>query len=173
MSRDVPLLLLAHAVCIVTGACRRSQDGPKVTIADSQRLIVNWENAFVGCDSNLVQDVVLKISGRFPIKLKFDDKETKVGADPCLTHSSIEVKLKYEGGEVWSHISKYNFFNSDIKIDELYSGLLQKHVVDKTCLKKDRELFVPDIPDELSNCVLDLIHTDESDRVNPVQFYHC
>ena len=122
----------------------------------------------MGCNSNLVQDVVLKISGRFPMKVKFDGKETKVGADPCLTHSSIEVKLKYEGGDVWIHISKYNFFISEIKIDELYSGLLQKHVVDKTCLKKDRKLFVPDIPDELSNCVLDytLMNRTESTQLS-------
>ena len=47
-----------------------------------------------------------------------------------------------------------NRYNRNIEIDDLYSGLLQRQVVDKVCVKKDGKLNIPDIPEEIKKCVL-------------------
>ena len=82
------------------------------------------------------------------------DKEAKIKRNPCLTHTHITVRLQLDNGNLlWSHTSHYNDYTVSPKIEELYSGLLRKQVVDKTCVKSNGALFVPDIPDEIKKCV--------------------
>ena len=156
MARQILLLLLANAAFNVNGECkvRQSREEPKVTVADSENLLVNWEKSFESCNSSKVQRSLVTIPSFFPFEVKFDDKEAKVGVNPCWQQTDILMRLTYNGKEILSHRTSYNYHNAFTKIKDLYSGMLQKQVVDKTCVKKDRELSVPDIPEELSKCVL-------------------
>ena len=138
-----------------------SQHKPEVTVADPDHLLVDWTNAFENCESEKVQSASVeyqtfpKHGNTFSINVTFDDKKAKVEANPCLKHS-VTVKIKYEGQgfDVPSHHSSYNALNADeLKIKDLYSGLLQKQVVEKVCIRKDGVPSIPIIPDEISNCV--------------------
>ena len=155
MGRQILLLLLANAVHIVSGRCRGSLLEPNVTVGDSQHLLVNWEKAFEGCNSSEVKSAAVQVDSAF-VDVAFVEKEAKVEANPCLTHSFILVLVKLHLKEkiVRSYVSRYNNYDVEPKIEDLYSGLLQKQVVDKTCLRSNGTLFVPDIPDGLRECIV-------------------
>ena len=158
MSPNIILFLLGNAPFIA-----RSQpslctglDEPKVTVADSDHLLVDWTNAFENCEGSKVQSVSVEYqtSQNFTgemlsVNVTFEDKKAKVEANPCLKHS-VTVKLKYEGYDV---VSNRSSFNSELRMEDLYSGLLQKQVVEKNCIRKDGVPSIPIIPDEISNCV--------------------
>ena len=141
-----------------------SRHEPEVTVADSNHLLVEWTGAFENCESGKVQSATVEyrtfpkypeVGKTLSINVTFDDKKAKVEANPCLKHS-FKVKMKYEGYgfDVVSHHSSYNAFNSDLRIEDLYSGLLQKQVVGKICIRKGGlPSLIPDIPEEISNCV--------------------
>ena len=152
MSTNIILLLLANAGNIVSSSCVRSGNEPKVTVADSNHLLVNWEKSFEGCDTLSAN---VHIGGNI-VGRNIADKEAKIEINPCLAHTHITVKMQLDKANLlWSHTSHYNDYTATPKIEELYSGLLQKQVVDKTCVTSKGTLFVPDVPDE---------------NVNPVQF---
>ena len=153
MSRQILLLLLVTVVNVSDAVCRGSLLEPNVTVGDSQHLLVNWEPAFEDCDSIEVQSATVQIDSATE-EVAFAEKEAKIEANPCLTHPFILVKLELEEKTLWSYVSRYNDYNENPKIEELYSGLLQKQVVDKICLDINGTLFVPEIPDELSECVV-------------------
>ena len=155
MLPHLKLLTLAIAAQIVKSAssCQNSGHVPNVTVANSQHLLVNWEKAFEGCDSSKVQFAIVRI-GSVQVGVIFDDKEAKLNADPCLEHPEISMSLGYEGKEVRSYNSSYKGYNAVAKIKYLYSGLLQKQVLDKACVKKNGEFSIPDIPDPIKQCVL-------------------
>ena len=154
MGRQILLLFLANAAHIVSGSCRRSLLEPNVTVGDSRHLLVNWEKAFEGCDSSQVQSATIEIYPTTIQEVAFAEKEAKVEANPCLTHPFVIVKLQWEERSIYSHVSRYNDYNVYPKIEELYSGLLQKQVVDKICLQNNGTLFVPQIPDGVSKCAV-------------------
>ena len=73
---------------------------------------------------------------------------------------------------IWSNEVIYNDNVLDIKT--LYSGLLQEKVIDKICLNKNRTFSIPDIPEEIKDCVVDidlrtnsLLRTIQFTIVNP------
>ena len=84
------LLILASTAQIVRSAssCQNSGHIPNVRVADSQHLLVNWENALEGCDSSKVQFAIVRI-GSVQVGVIFDDKEAKLNADPCLEHPGV------------------------------------------------------------------------------------
>ena len=159
MSTHIQLFLLAYAA--LAGACTNSEHEPEVTVGDSDHLLVNWTNAFKDCDSTEVQSIVVEMgSSGFTLKTirvidaTFDAKQAKVKTNPCLGYSEIKIRLKYNKSDVWSLPSSYNNYHSyNIKIEGLYSGLLQNKVVDQICIKKGGVPSIPAIPEELSKCV--------------------
>ena len=157
MSTHIILLLLANTIYNVRGRCSRTRKPPEVTVADLDHLLVDWTKSFENCNSSKVQNAIVKVSGRNPMtqNVRFGEMKAKVMVDPCLHYRKIELKLKYgdEKKVVWSHPASYNNYNSKINVKELYSGLLQEQVLDKTCVKEDGELFLPEIPEELKMCV--------------------
>ena len=155
LARMLPHLKLLTLAQIVRSAscCQNSGHIPNVTVADSQHILVNWEKAFEGCDSSKVQFAIVRI-GSVQVGVIFDDKEAKLNADPCLEHPEISMSLGCEGKEVRSYNSSYKAYNAVAKIEYLYSGLLQKQVLDKACVKKNGEFSIPDIPDPIKQCVL-------------------
>ena len=155
MSTYFILFLLAKTTCIVSSLCKNTFQEPVVTVADSEHLLVNWEKSFEGCDSSEILNAKVHI-GSEKRDVTFSKKEARIRANPCLTHPPIKVKvlLKEIEVEVWSHETQYNEYNVNPKLENLYSGLLQKQIVDKICLQDNANLFVPDIPDEPSECVM-------------------
>ena len=154
MGRQILLLLLANAAHIVSGRCRRSLLEPNVTVGDSQHLLVNWEKSFEGCNSGEVQSANIEIYPRTIQEVAFAEKEAKVEANPFLMHPFIMVKLQLKEKSIYSHFSRFNDYDVEPKIEKLYSGLLQKQVVDKICLQNNGKLVDPQIPDGVSECVL-------------------
>lgn len=151
-----------------SGYCRNSghSDRPVITVANSTHLRINWENSFKGCDGIEVDSASLRIqrkssnyeSKREWISVNFGDKKVDVEADPCLRHDRIRVKLKYtyksDNFEVQSSHSSYNPYScSNIRPQDLYSGLLQEQVLDRICKKENGEFLIPDIPKEIQKCV--------------------
>ena len=153
MRGQILLLLLANAVHIVSGRCRGSLLEPNVTVGDSLHLLVNWEKAFEGCNRSEVKSAAVQVESAVH-EVAFAEKEAKIDANPCLTHPFILVKLKLKENIVRSYVSRYNDYDVEPKIEDLYRGLLQKQVVDKICLQNNGTFFVPDIPDGLSKCVV-------------------
>ena len=162
MATHIQLLLLTNAAFI--SACKNSEHRPEVTIADSEHLLVNWTNSFEGCDSAEVQSTIVEIraSDYFPstkiltmrVNVTVDAKEATVKINPCLRYPEIKIRLRYNESDVWSLPSSYNNYNSyDIKIEGLYSGLLQNQVVQEICIRNGWFPAIPDIPEELKNCV--------------------
>ena len=136
-----------------SGRCRNMSKPPEVRVADSEHLFVNWTKSFEGCDSSEVLNTNLYI-GSDVVEVTFCEGEAKIKANPCLRQPPISVRLQLEEKILWSQSSHYNDFNVDPKIEDLYAGLLQKQLLDKTCLKEDGELYLPDrIPDEIEKCV--------------------
>ena len=109
------------------------------------------------------------IYGSHAVEVTFTDKEAKIRANPCLSQPPISVRVQLEGTRLWSHSSHYNDYNVEPKIEDLYSGLLQKQV-DKTCLNKDGQLSNLDIPVEIKNCVPHCHTTRRYERRTSTQF---
>ena len=110
---NIILLLLANAANIVSSSCVRSGNEPKVTVADSNHLLVNWEKSFEGCDT-LSANVHI---GHTIIGVNIADKEAKIERDPCLTHTQITVRLQLDKENLlWSHTSHYNDYTASPKI---------------------------------------------------------
>ena len=158
MATHIQLFFLGNAAFVV--ACKNSEHGPKVTVADSEHLLINWVNAFEGCDSSDVQNTVVEVgSSGFTtetvrVNATFDTKEAKVRTSSCLGYPEIKIRLKYNESDVWSLPSSYNNYHTyNIKIEGLYSGMLQKQLINQICVKKDGFLSIPDIPEELNSCV--------------------
>ena len=61
---------------------QQSEEEPKVTVADSENLLVNWEKSFEGCNNSKVQQAIVSIPGSYPFDVKFADKEAKVLVNP-------------------------------------------------------------------------------------------
>ena len=163
MSTHITLLLLANAIYFARCRCINTLQPPEVTVADSKHLLVNWTKSFEGCNSSEVQNANVHI-GSAVFDVAFAEHGARIEVNPCLTHPKISVRLQTETTYLWSHHSHYNDYNVHPKIEDLYSGLLQKQVIDKTCVKKSGELFVPDIPDELVRCVLQFTKATRSSR---------
>ena len=77
---------------------------PEVSVADPGHLLVNW--SFGGCDSGKAQSANLHI-GSDIFQVVFAEKEAKIRANPCLRHTSIELRVKFEGKKLWSHLTNY------------------------------------------------------------------
>ena len=153
-----------------SGYCRNSghSDRPVITVANSTHLRINWENSFKGCDDVEVESTSLRIRRKssnyesksewIMIAVNFGDKKVDVEADPCLRHDRIRVELKYKtlikSYNVESFYSSYNPLScSNIKPQDLYSGLLQEQVLDRICKKENGVFLIPDIPKEIQKCV--------------------
>ena len=140
-NRVIILLLLATKIYMAScDRCSRTRHPLVVTVADSKHLRVNWENSFENCDSNEVQSATIILSPKNRIDVDFEDQEKDVWADPCKKHTSIRVQLKYgeSNSIISSHPKSYNAeFSTPLNPKDLYSGLLQKQVIDKICKNKN------------------------------------
>ena len=156
MPTFIILILLANAVSIVTSKCTNTFQKPEVTVEDSEHLLVNWTKSFDGCDSNKVKSAKVHFGNEIKEEVDFEKGTASVKANPCLKHIQISVRLEdNEGTTVWSPTSHYNDVNAILKIENLYSGLLQTEIVDKTCEKfRFKDCSILDIPHELETCVL-------------------
>ena len=155
MPTFIILILLTNAVSIVTSKCTNTFQKPEVTVEDSEHLLVNWTKSFDGCDSNKVKSAKVHFGSEIKEEVDFEKGTASVKANPCLKHIQISVRLEdNEGTTVWSPTSHYNDVNAILRIENLYSGLLQTEIVDKTCEKfRFKDCSILDIPHELETCV--------------------
>ena len=158
------VFLLAYSVHSVSGYCRSTSHKPDITVANSTHLRINWANSFNKCDDIEVKSAKLRIrhkdytaTNKFiteRIPVIFVEKQAIVKADPCLRHDNIRVELKYGSNQraVNSFHSYYNVMHCEnIQSQDLYSGLLQEHVLDQICKKDNGDFVIPDIPKEIQN----------------------
>ena len=130
---------------------------PKVTVLNSEHLLVNWAESFNHCDSTGVKSAIVEITcSNINEHVNFSDKEARIKANPCQTHLDIKVKLLIDGKgetEVWSESAQYNDYIVSPKLEELYSGLLRKPIHDKICDINATTFPMSDVPDAIKKCV--------------------
>ena len=92
--------------------------------------------------------------------VKFSKKEVHLDRSPCFQHQvKVLLEPKHPSdipqssllavyNEMGPNEREYNYFKT------FYSGLLNKEVVQKTCLKRnDNSVTIPDTPEPLKNCI--------------------
>ena len=148
MSRYILLLLLADATYYMVSCssrrCKRTSVPPKVTVADSDHLRVNWEKSFDGCDNSKVHSATVRIGSSRKTVVLFGTNERVIRADPCRKHTSIRIELDYDISHkiITSHQKSYNAESgTTIRPEDLYSGLLQEQVIDKICKREKGQLL--------------------------------
>ena len=105
--------------------------------------------------------------------LQLPPSETKaayIEADPCLEHRiSVIIELKQASGSEGGLSSPDSLYNTDLKIERIYSGLLGGKFSEQLCAKSNKsnttELMIPEIPVALKHCVK--VNLDSED---PSQF---
>ena len=163
--------LLASLTHLAFGRCLvNTLQAPEVTVEDSEHLLVNWAKSFDSCNASEI--LIAKVhTGADAVEVAFAEKEAKIKANPCLTHPQISVSVQSAESKLWSQTAHYNDYNIQPKVEDLYSGLLEKQVVNQTCLQSNGKLFVPGIPDGLRKCVLRFENTRKSaGPANSTQF---
>ena len=142
-----PQLVVANLKCITT------TKEPKVTIADSDHLLVNWAGSFVGCDNVEVFSAKLKMRSSEHVTIDFAVKHAKVRANPCLKLHDIAVEVEIKvmvnnravNRKLTSHAAQYNDYNLHPKIEELYSGLLRGVIIEKICDENINKFLLSEI----------------------------
>ena len=122
-------------------------------MASSTHLYVSWKDAFKDCDENQIVATNVRIGSRRLSQI-LGAKEAKVEANPCLRHEvKVTLDMK-DGGTVWSQVAHYN---ADLKIERIYSGLLQGRLSEHICAKNSNIRSpipeIPEIPDGIKDCV--------------------
>ena len=139
---------------------------PKVVPANKTHILISWENVFEDCDDTTVKRVEVHIKTRkgglekITTNVKFSKKEVHLDRSPCFQHQvKVLLEPKHPSdipqssllavyNEMGPNEREYNYFKT------FYSGLLNKEVVQKTCLKRnDNSVTIPDTPEPLKNCI--------------------
>ena len=131
----------------------------KISVASPTHLYVSWKTAFKDCeDGNIVATNV--IIGNRPLAQIPGSKEAHVQSNPCIRHSiRVELYVRHSSGSpetVWSHTS---YYNADSKIENVYSGLLNRKFKEEICAISDKNSSsllidqIPEIPDQIKKCV--------------------
>ena len=136
---------------------------PEITLANSDQLFIDcWTKSFDGCKSSQVLNAFVQFQRSNVLKVSFTANKASVRANPCLPQREISVILKYQEPiqsptnvvtrEIRSLSANYNEFDVNPKIEELYSGLLKKSIIEKICDKSASHFDLSDIPKEIRKC---------------------
>ena len=172
-TRDKTMFLLFLIALIHLKGCEPCSvavegEDPEISLANSTHIILSWEGVFSGCSDNDVKEVYVQFQSRnyndetTSMKLdgaKFSQKRAFFKSNPCLQHQMM-VTLDLGNGRYLSskatiynevkHAARYNYYKT------LYAGLINKEVVQKTCLEKSTSnLTIPDPPQGLTKCILE------------------
>ena len=159
-------LLLFQKVEAQLSSCYRNEGVyPRVEPWNSSHIQVDWEGLFKECTKEHVRTMKLvmneKVNDNFLVK--FEDKQFLIKQSPC---SRISICLRLECtalgcGEADSTIGKrflysktFIYNNQPGTIQELYSVIFKRVVLDKVCLKENSTLIIPEPPKILSECIL-------------------
>ena len=149
-------LLLAMLANKANCYCKFGQEPPKVSVANSTHLFVSWKDAFKDCEDSQIDATDVRIENRRFPQIHYA-KEAKVQANPCLRHDvMVTLDMKDMPGQpstVWSQVTHYN---ADLKMESIYSGLLQEKFSEEICAKRKSGFQIPEIleiPDGIKDCV--------------------
>ena len=137
--------------------CRRGKQGPEVSVHSATHLQVFWKDSFEDCDPGQIRDTNVYVDGvgAIPHPLLSNKMEAVVYADPCKWHR-ISVALELNRNSV-IRTSLESFYNADLTIESIFSGLLKGKFSEQLCAKSNKEEFtasmVPEIPKEINKCV--------------------
>ena len=146
------LILLPAIVATDAKSFCKGDKKPKVSVASSTQLKVSWEDAFKDCDENQIVATNVHLGNKIIVvpKLNLGKKEAVVVASPCLRHVvKVSLHVKGPSGRVDIKWSRPSFYNADLKIGNIYSGLLQE-----ICAGDKRGSTNVEIPDGIKDCVL-------------------
>ena len=131
---------------------------PKVSVANSTHLKVTWEDAFKDCDEINVVTTNVNVDTKIFAQL-FSAKEANVRADPCLKHEiSVTIDIKRRNADAVP--SQTRFYNYDMKIKSIYSGLLQLKFRGEFCATASEGPSIPKIP-EIQEGIKRCVFADE------------
>ena len=159
-------LLLVQKVEAQLSSCYRNEGVyPRVKPWNSSHIQVDWEGVFKECTKEHVKTMKLfmneKVNDNFLVK--FEDKQFLIKQSPC---SRISIRLRLECtalecreadstiGTRSIHSKTYVYNNQPRNIQELYSGIFKREVLDKVCLKENGTVIIPEPPEILSECIL-------------------
>ena len=142
--------------------CSNTQQPPEITVADSDHLLIDWTKSFDGFKSSQVLIAFVQFQRSNVLKVSFTANKASVRANPCLAKREISVRLTYKEPiqgptnvvtrEIRSLSANYNEFDVNLKIEELYSGLLKKSIIEKICDKSASHFDLSDVPKEIRKC---------------------
>jgi len=175
ISRMVPFLVsmwVIFSLVINRCNCICGESGKvgsaKVKVANSTHLRVSWHDVFPGCDevdhAYVVADEHKGSSKTFSVQ--FDEKEALVSLDPCLGYS-IFLRLFFHDDMMSylreSEIVQYNAMSPNPNISTVYGGLFEEvKFLQNICLKDEEgEISIPDPPEEVGKCVLNMDYVIE------------
>ena len=146
-------------------SCRLSDEGeaPKITPANSNHIQISWEGVFEGCSDTNVKEVYVQKYGGQTLRMdgaKYSHKRALVKLSPCLQHRMMVTLalgnnryLPTPNSAIYNEVSyeaKYNDYKT------LYAGLLDKEVVQKTCMEKTNMVVtIPEPPPGLTKCIVE------------------
>ena len=142
----------------VTPTFCRSNKEPHITVVTATHLYVSWENSFIDCADKIIATYV-HLDDSQPLQLPpSETKAAYIEADPCLEHRiSVIIELKQASGSEGGLSSPDSLYNTDLKIERIYSGLLGGKFSEQLCAKSNKsnttELMIPEIPVALKHCV--------------------
>ena len=154
-------LFISRCNCI----CGESEEvgSPKVRVANSTHLQVSWHDVFPTCgevDHAYVVAEEHKGSSK-TFTAQFDEKEALVSLDPCLGYSIFLRLFFHDDMMIYvrqSEIVQYNAMSPTPNISTVYGGLLEEvGFLQNICLKNDGEISIPDPPEEVRKCVLNIV----------------
>ena len=148
------------------GPCKKSsQCSPNVTPANSTHMLVNWENAFKGCQDEHIEKTEIQIKRKVgptgpsetrTVTVTSQEKTFHVEANPCLRQTIaiiLVMKQKYSEDYGRGAIRTPGFqYNSRKNGNYPFGGLLANEVVPSICLKENGTITIPSPPAALSEC---------------------
>jgi len=148
-------------------ACRLSETVKKADVdpTDSTHILVSWENVFVDCDDSNVKWVGVQIKTRtggfdkIQRNIPFSQKNVSLERNPCFQHQGrVVLEMPNTIPTITSNLATYNEMAPYVREQDyfktFFSGLLNRKVVQKTCLKRDNvSLKISQSPNPIEKCI--------------------
>ena len=158
------VMLTNHA----NGECKFNRQ-LRVSVASPTHLKVIWKDAFKDCNDDQIVATNVFVDNQGYAQVH-GPMEADVRANPCSKHElKVTLHMKSPNSNpdiVWSLVSHYN---ADLKIEGIYSGLLQDKFREQICAKINSGSTIPEIP-EIPDGIKDCVFKDSIRRDGPHRF---
>ena len=142
-------------------SCKLSGEDPKITPVNSTHIFISWDEVFLDMSNKNVKRTQVVIRGspnQINHDVNFSDKRVCLKLDPCLQLGNIMISLDLGNNRYCqSKFAKYNEVRHGARHvwnKTLYAGLLNKEIVQKTCLEKtNNTVTIPETPPVLTGCI--------------------